>query len=146
MGGVVSVTPRPRFSTGDRTPGTHYTGGWVGHRADLDTEVRRKILWPLSWIEPRSPGRPSRSQTPYWLSYPADSYLITLRKIPSSAGFLACNSPDALSVVLQRAEVQVVFIWSVRYYCPNLTRLECVDKIKFSFPISDLKKKKTLQW
>jgi len=29
---------------GERTPGTHYTGGWVGLRAGLDTEFRGKIL------------------------------------------------------------------------------------------------------
>jgi hypothetical protein len=26
----------------DRTPGTHWTGGWVGPRASLDTEARGK--------------------------------------------------------------------------------------------------------
>jgi hypothetical protein len=31
---------------GARTPGTHCTGGWVGPRAGLDTEVRGKILCP----------------------------------------------------------------------------------------------------
>jgi hypothetical protein len=36
----------------------------MGPRASLDTEVRRKILSPLPGIEPRSPGRPVRSQTP----------------------------------------------------------------------------------
>jgi hypothetical protein len=30
----------------------------------------RKILSPLPGIEHRSPGRPARSQTLYWLSYP----------------------------------------------------------------------------
>jgi hypothetical protein len=55
---------------GKRTPGTHCTGGWVGLRAGLDTEARRKILSPLPGIEPRSPSRPVRSQTLYWLSYP----------------------------------------------------------------------------
>jgi hypothetical protein len=30
----------------------------------------RKNLLPLPGIEPRSPGRPVRSQTLYWLSYP----------------------------------------------------------------------------
>jgi hypothetical protein len=44
MGWVVSVTPWPRFSPGERIPGTHCTVGWVGPRAGLDTEVRRKIL------------------------------------------------------------------------------------------------------
>jgi hypothetical protein len=40
---VVSVTPRPLFSPGDRTPATHCTGGWMGPRAGLDTEARRAI-------------------------------------------------------------------------------------------------------
>jgi hypothetical protein len=43
-GWVVSVTPRPRFTPGERTPGTHCTGDWMGLRARLDTEVRGKIL------------------------------------------------------------------------------------------------------
>jgi hypothetical protein len=68
---VVCVTPRPCFSPGERTPGTHWTGSWVGPRAGLDTEAKRKILFPLPGIEPRSPSRPARSQTLYWLSYPA---------------------------------------------------------------------------
>jgi hypothetical protein len=50
---------------------THCTGGWVGPKAGLDTEARGKILSPLPGIEPRSPGRPARSQTLYWMSYPA---------------------------------------------------------------------------
>jgi hypothetical protein len=40
---------------GERTPGTHCTGGWVGPRAGLDTEARGKIFSAL-------PGRPARSQ------------------------------------------------------------------------------------
>jgi hypothetical protein len=42
MGWVVSVTPRPRFTPGERTPGTHWTGGWVGPSAGLDAETRKK--------------------------------------------------------------------------------------------------------
>jgi hypothetical protein len=49
----------PRFAPGERTPGTHCTGGWMGPRAGLDTEVRGKILSPLPGIEPRPPGRPA---------------------------------------------------------------------------------------
>jgi hypothetical protein len=49
----------------ERTPGTHFTGGWVGLRVGLDTEARGEILLPLPGIEPRSPGRPVRSQTLY---------------------------------------------------------------------------------
>jgi hypothetical protein len=69
-GWVVSVTPRPRFIPEERTTGTHCPGGWVGPRAGLNTEDKGKILSPLSGIEHRSPGRPARSQTLYWLSYP----------------------------------------------------------------------------
>jgi hypothetical protein len=42
----------------------------VGPRAGLDAEDRGKILSALPRIEPRSPGRPARSQTLYCLSYP----------------------------------------------------------------------------
>jgi hypothetical protein len=50
---------------GERTPGTHWTGGWVGPRAGLDTKARGKILLPLPGIESPSPDRPVRSQTLY---------------------------------------------------------------------------------
>jgi hypothetical protein len=46
MGWVVSITPLPRFTPGERTPGTHCTGGWVGPRAGLDTDARGKTLCP----------------------------------------------------------------------------------------------------
>jgi hypothetical protein len=57
---VVSITPRPRFTPGERTPGTHWIGGWVGPRAGLDAGVRRKILCPCRGL---NPDRPARSQT-----------------------------------------------------------------------------------
>jgi hypothetical protein len=63
--GVVSVTPRPRYSRREMTHGTHWAGGWMGPRAGLDTDARVKIVLLLSGIEPRSSGRPVRSQTLY---------------------------------------------------------------------------------
>jgi hypothetical protein len=57
----VSITPQLCFTPRERTPGTHWTGVWVGLRASLDTETRRKILC-LCW------GSKS-SQSLYWLSY-----------------------------------------------------------------------------
>jgi hypothetical protein len=56
---VVSVTPRPHFTPWKRTPGTHWIGGWVGPRAGLDAEARRKILCPCRGS---NPDRPARSQ------------------------------------------------------------------------------------
>jgi hypothetical protein len=73
MGWVVSCTPWPRISPGDGIPSTHWTGGWVGPRAGLDTEARGKILSPLPGIETRSLNSLARNQTLYWLSYPAHS-------------------------------------------------------------------------
>jgi hypothetical protein len=67
---VVKVTSRPRF-----TPVTHWTRGWVGPSACLDTEASGKILSLLPRIEPRLPGLPVCSQTLYWLSYPGSSYV-----------------------------------------------------------------------
>jgi hypothetical protein len=57
--------PGHALAPGERTPGTHWTAGWVGPRASLDTEARGKNLLPLPGIEPQSPGRPVRSQTLY---------------------------------------------------------------------------------
>jgi hypothetical protein len=36
--------PRPRFTPGERTPGTHWTGGWVGLRAELDQTLKQKFF------------------------------------------------------------------------------------------------------
>jgi hypothetical protein len=37
---------------GERTPGTHCTGGWVDLRAGLDTEARGKIICPRQGSTP----------------------------------------------------------------------------------------------
>jgi hypothetical protein len=38
-------TSRPcRFTPGERAPGTHWIGGWVGRRAGLNDVERRKFL------------------------------------------------------------------------------------------------------
>jgi hypothetical protein len=54
-----SLASRPgRFTSRKKAHGTHWIGGWVGTRADLDTVVRRKI--PSLWAE-SNPDRPARS-------------------------------------------------------------------------------------
>jgi hypothetical protein len=72
-GWVVRITPRPRF-----TPGTHSVGGRVGPRAGLDAEVRGKIL---CLCRGSNPGRPVRSQTLNWLSYPGSSHWRRFQKL-----------------------------------------------------------------
>jgi hypothetical protein len=40
---------------GKEPPGTHWIGGWVGHRAVLDAVVKRKIPSPCRESNPRTP-------------------------------------------------------------------------------------------
>jgi hypothetical protein len=46
---------------GERTPGTHWTGLWVGPRAGLDTEAGRKILCPAGSVPELRGGK-----SPIW--------------------------------------------------------------------------------
>jgi len=41
-----SVSRPGRFTPRVRVPGTHYTGGWVDHRAGLDAVMGEKFLAP----------------------------------------------------------------------------------------------------
>jgi hypothetical protein len=46
--------PSRAFTPGERTPSTHWSGGWVGPRAGLDTE-EEKILCPCRGSNPDRP-------------------------------------------------------------------------------------------
>jgi hypothetical protein len=48
------------FTPGERAPGTHWIGGWVGPRAGLDDVEKGKFL-TLPGLELRPLGRPARS-------------------------------------------------------------------------------------
>jgi hypothetical protein len=54
-GGEWSASRPGRFTPTERTPGTHWIGGWVGPRAVLDTVVKRKIPSPHQELNPRTP-------------------------------------------------------------------------------------------
>jgi hypothetical protein len=51
--------PGRSLAKGERTPGTHCTGGWVGPRAGLDTEATGKIISPVPGIKSISLGFPA---------------------------------------------------------------------------------------
>jgi hypothetical protein len=54
---------------GTEPPGTHWIGGWVGSRADLDDMEKLKFL-PPPGLELRPLGRPACSATIYRLRIP----------------------------------------------------------------------------
>jgi hypothetical protein len=64
VGGEWSASHPGRF-----TPGTHWTGGWVGPRTGLNDVEKRKFL-TLPGLELRPLCRPVRRQSLYRLSYP----------------------------------------------------------------------------
>jgi hypothetical protein len=68
VGGEWSASRPCRFTPGERAPGTHWIGGWVGPRTYLDDVEKRKFL-TLSGLELRPLGRPARSQSLYRLRY-----------------------------------------------------------------------------
>jgi hypothetical protein len=63
---------------GVRTPGTHYTGGWMGSRAGLDAVAKRKVPIPApagKWTPVVQPI----AQSLYWLSYPGSRIITVMR-------------------------------------------------------------------
>jgi hypothetical protein len=72
--GECSGSRPSRFTTGERAPVTHWIGGWVDPRADVDDVEKRKFL-TLPGIELRTLGRPAHSQSLYRLRYPGSVIL-----------------------------------------------------------------------
>jgi hypothetical protein len=50
VGGEWSASLPGRFTPGERVPGTHWIGGWVGPRAGLD-DVEGRRIFPLPGLE-----------------------------------------------------------------------------------------------
>jgi hypothetical protein len=72
-----SASRTGRFTPGERAPGTHWIGGWVGHRACLDDVEERKFL-TLPGLELRPLGHPARSQSLYRLRYPGSPIIVII--------------------------------------------------------------------
>jgi hypothetical protein len=64
------LTPRPySFTLGEKAPGTHYIGAWMGHRAGMGDMEKCKFL-TLPGLELEPIGRPASSRPIYRLRYP----------------------------------------------------------------------------
>jgi hypothetical protein len=77
-GGEWSASRSGRVSPGERTPCTHWIGGWVDPRAGLDDVAKRKFL-NLLGFELRPLGRLVSSQSLYQLRYPCFYWRVEIR-------------------------------------------------------------------
>jgi hypothetical protein len=68
FGGEWSVSRLGRLTPGERTPGSHWIGSWVGPRAGLE-EVEKKKFLILPGLKLRPLGRPALSQSLYICIY-----------------------------------------------------------------------------
>jgi hypothetical protein len=68
VGDEWSASRTSRFTPGERAPGTHWIGGWVGPRTSLDDAEKWKFL-TLQGLEHRPFRRPAHSQLLYRLCY-----------------------------------------------------------------------------
>jgi hypothetical protein len=57
VGGEWSASGPGRFTPGERVPGIHWIGGWVGPRTGMENVEKKKILDPTGTRTPTS--RPS---------------------------------------------------------------------------------------
>jgi hypothetical protein len=74
VGSEWSVSRPGRFTTGERVPGTHWIGGWVGPAAGMDeVEERKFLILPGSELRPIC--RPVRRQSLYRLHYLGSLFL-----------------------------------------------------------------------
>jgi hypothetical protein len=75
VGGEWSALRPGRFTPGERAPGTHRIGGWMGPRTGLDHVMRRKIL-SLPVLEHGPLRRSARSQSLYRLRFLNDCWTL----------------------------------------------------------------------
>jgi hypothetical protein len=76
-GGEWSASRPCQFTLGERAPGTHWEGDWMGPRTGLDAVEKRKTFCPCRGS---NPGRPANSLSLYRLVYPGSILLSVLSK------------------------------------------------------------------
>jgi hypothetical protein len=110
VGGEWSVSLPGRFTLGERTPSTHWIGGWVGPRVGLDDVEKRKFL-NLPGLELRPSRHPARSQSLYRLRYPV-SFGIEYQYVNMETDYLGRCSDEAVD---SKTEELGVDSWRVQH-------------------------------
>jgi hypothetical protein len=134
VGDEWSASRPGRLTPGERAPGTHWIGGWVGSRASLDDVEKRKLL-TLPGLELWLLSRPAHSQSLYWLRYPVS----TLRrrnvvKVKFQAGLTSAlnggqwsrsRSKNLTRETAPRPNLDIMVPWSHTVY--RLLSLTCMQ-------------------
>jgi hypothetical protein len=116
---VVSVTPRPRFSPGKGLPRYPLYRRLGGPQSQSGHRGQRKNPLPLPGIEPWSLGRPARSQTLYWLSYPALKPMLPTWNFPIHSEITSPN----LNTILMATCIYQTLSHSVWFLIWNISRI-----------------------
>jgi hypothetical protein len=92
---VVIFTPWRLYSRGKTL--SHWTGGWVAHRAGLDVAGKRSVSTPNG---NRTPIIQPVALSLYWLRYPCseDSFSDTASSLDCTESNFLCSSGDDVSV------------------------------------------------
>jgi hypothetical protein len=109
-GGGWSAWRPGSFTPGEKAPGNHCIGGWMGPRFGLDAVDKRKILY---WRE-SNPGRSARSPSLYRLSYP-DSHICYTPHVEKLSVRTARISTDIWTRDLQNANEKWCSLYGDRY-------------------------------
>jgi hypothetical protein len=105
---------------GERTPSTHCTGGWVGLRAGLDTEVRGKILCFCRGSNPNRLVIQSvvRHYTDWATPAPfckEGSPKLTKLQSPKILGYKSGFITSSFSVVHKHTSDQTILVWRNKF-------------------------------
>jgi hypothetical protein len=102
FGGEWSASCPGCFIPGERAPGTHLIGGWVGPRTHLDDLEKRKIS-SLPGLELGPLGCPACSQSLYRLHYPS-SYRIRQHQFNACTHFFQAPSANQRTATVKWAQ------------------------------------------
>jgi hypothetical protein len=91
-----------RFFPGERGPGIHWRGAWVGPRAGLDAVEKRKISCPCRGS---NPGSPARSPSTYQARYPGSCVHFSKKYCfaENVKGTVLCVSTEYVPLVTQES-------------------------------------------
>jgi hypothetical protein len=133
VGGEWSASFPGRFTPGERTPCTHWIGGWMEPRTSLNDVKKRKFL-TLQEFEFRPLDRQACNQSLYRLRYPGSSlfhsnsnYLVKCQLI-QRRNLTVLNLAIVLQITLPT--IHCYTLWLLTDTSKSLFHLTCAQKLR----------------